>query len=434
MNQPIRKSKELTLKETIKKIIKSSRSNIFLLLVPVGFIVNYLTTNVILIFVMNFLAIIPSAKLLKFAAIEFSHHFGETVASLLYISFYNVVELIVTIIALVNGQIRVVQAAVLGSIFSHLLLVLGSCFFVGGIEYLIKENKLEQEFDSTAAQMSSSVMTLACISLVIPAAFSLLINGNLSNVSSDTVDKRILYMSYGTSIVLLIIYGLYLWFKLKTHKRLFEQVEHEIEEIESEEIGEQIYENNIEQNFENEENREQSLENEENGIQTSGERKNESIKKKPISIIASLSLLIIMTTIIGFLADFLIKSIEGIVESHEISRTFIGLILLPMVGHGAKFVASLKTARENKMNAAIIISVGSSTQTALFITPLLVILGWIINQPMSLAFLPFETICLFIAVILKNYLVQTWLENRLTAVNSVHRQLYAVSKSWFRGL
>ncbi|CAG8473198.1 21615_t:CDS:2 [Dentiscutata erythropus] len=393
MNLP-KKSKELTSRETFKKIIKSSRSNIFLLLVPVGFLVNYLNTNVIVIFVMNFLAIIPSAKLLKFAAIEFSHHFGETIASLLYISFYNVVELIVTIIALVNGEIRVVQAAVLGSIFSHLLLVLGSCFLVGGIEYLIKEKKLEQEFDSTAAQMSSSVMTLACISLVIPAAFSLLINGNLSNVPVDRVDNRILYMSYGTSIVLLIIYGLYLWFK------------HEIEEIESEEIGEQISENSIEQNSENEENRVQSLENEESGVRKSEELRNEHKKKKPISILASLSLLIIMTAIIGFLADFLIDSIEGIVASQKISETFIGLILLPMVGHGAKFVASIKTARENKMNAAIIISVGSSTQTALFITPLLVILGWIINQPMSLAFLPFETICLFIAVILKNYLVQ----------------------------
>lgn len=402
---------KLTLRETFIKIICSSRSNIFLVLVPVGYIVNYLTTNVILIFTMNFLAIIPSAKMLKFAAIEFSHHFGETLGSLLYISFYNLVELIVTIIALVDGQIRVVQAAILGSIFSHLLLVLGMCFLVAGIEFYLKDDLLEQEFSSTAAQMSSSVMTLACISLVIPAAFSLLINGNnnVTTTSNISVDYRILYISYGTSMVLLIIYALYLCFKLKTHKSMLDEYDIAIKEV-KEETNEPMSVND--QTIDNNENREQHMD-EENGVPMDKKQKIDH----PISIIAALTLLIIMTVIIGFSAEFLVKSIEGIVESHQISKTFIGIILFPIVGHGAKYFASLRTARKNEMNAVIIISVGSATQTALFITPILVLLGWIINQPMSLAFLPFETICLFIAVILKNYLVQdgksNWLEGAL---------------------
>ncbi|RIB20870.1 Sodium/calcium exchanger protein [Gigaspora rosea] len=418
MSNPTHEHKKLSLRETLNKIICSSRSNVFLVLVPVGYIVNYLTTNVILIFVMNFLAIIPSAKMLKFAAIEFSHHFGETLGSLLYISFYNLVELIVTIIALVNGQIRVVQAAILGSIFSHLLLVLGLCFLVAGVEFYFKKNELEQAFNSTAAQMSSSVMTLACISLVIPAAFSLLINGNYnaSNASNNNVaDPKILYISYGTSMVLLIIYALFLCFKLKTHKSMLEEYEIAIKEV-KEETGEKMSVDG--QTIESEENGEHNGEHEHNG-EYNGEHMDEKRKiDHPISIVAALTLLIIMTVIIGFSAEFLVKSIEGIVESHEISKTFIGIILFPMVGHGAKYVASLRTARRGEMNAVIIISVGSATQTALFITPILVLLGWIINQPMSLAFLPFETICLFIAVVLKNYLVQVhgksnWLEGAL---------------------
>ncbi|CAG8817664.1 14388_t:CDS:2, partial [Gigaspora margarita] len=272
--------------------------------------------------------------------------------------------LIVTIIALVAGQIRVVQAAILGSIFSHLLLVLGMCFLVAGIEFYLKDDLLEQVFSSTAAQMSSSVMTLACISLVIPAAFSLLINGNNNVTTTSNINE------YDIAI---------------------KEVKEETNEPMS--VDDQTIDNN--------ENREQHMD-EENGVPMDKKQKID----RPISIIAALTLLIIMTVIIGFSAEFLVKSIEGIVESHKISKTFIGIILFPIVGHGAKYFASLRTARKNEMNAVIIISVGSATQTALFITPILVLLGWIINQPMSLAFLPFETICLFIAVILKNYLVQ----------------------------
>ncbi|CAG8753517.1 3097_t:CDS:1, partial [Gigaspora rosea] len=130
-------------------------------------------------------------------------------------TFNNLVELIITILALVNGQIRVVQAAVLGSIFFHILLTFGSCFLFGGI-YILKNRKVEQEFDSTVAQMSSSLMTLACITLALPASFSIFrpefaINVQASepaidndfNISTVKIDNNLLHISYGTSIVLL---------------------------------------------------------------------------------------------------------------------------------------------------------------------------------------------------------------------------------------
>ncbi|CAG8564100.1 20399_t:CDS:2 [Dentiscutata erythropus] len=342
---------------------------------------------------MNFLAIIPSAQVLRFANSEVSHHSGEPLGSLLNITSSNSVELIVTIIALINGQIRVVQATVLGSIFSHLLLVLGFCFLIGGIKILIKENKLEQEFSSTAAQMTSSVMTLACISLVLPSAFSILINYRFSNIPAVMINDKILHISYGVSIALLVIYLLYLCFTTKTHKILFKKYYGH----KGEDSREKKYENE-----ENEESREQRCENEKNGEQIDGGDKS----GKHISLISSLILLIIMTAIIAISAKFLVTSIEGIVTSYNISKTFIALVLLPIVGNGAKYANAVNTASKNKMDTVLLISVGSSTQSALFITPLLVILGWIINQPMSLFFSPFETICLFISVILKNYLVQ----------------------------
>ncbi|CAG8654657.1 5971_t:CDS:2, partial [Dentiscutata heterogama] len=343
-----------SLKQSLKVIFFSSKINILLLLVPVGFVVNFLNLNKVIIFVINFLVIIPLAKLLGFATEELSCGVGQVLAALLNVTFGNAVELIISIIALSKRQIRIVQASVLGSIFSNILLVLGSCFLAGGIT-ILKEERLEQEFSSTAAQASSSVMTLACIALVVPAAFILAIDGNsnstIGNSAPNAIDSRILHLSYGTSIVLFIIYILYLYFQLKTHKDLFN---------------------------------------------------NEENEEPQISKNMALFLLIIVTVIIGFSAEFLVSSIEGV----DLSKTFIGLILLPIIGNAAEHATSVTVAMKNKMDFAICVTVGSSTQIALFVIPLLVILGWIIGQPMSLNFEVFETVCLLISVLLSNYLVQ----------------------------
>ncbi|RIB30387.1 hypothetical protein C2G38_1948857, partial [Gigaspora rosea] len=284
---------------------------------------------------------------------------------LLNVTFGNAIELIISIIALTKGQIRLVQASVLGSVLSNILVVLGSCFLFGGIT-ILKEGRLEQNFDSTAAQASSSVMTLACIALIVPAAFSLAIDGNSNNTLSTT-DSRILNLSYGSSVVLFVIYILYLYFQLKTHKDLFQTDENE---------------------------------------------------ELQISKYLALFLLVTVTVVTAFSAEFLVSSIEGVVTSHGLSKTFIGLVLLPIIGNAAEHATSVKIAMKDRMDFAISVAVGSSTQITLFVTPLLVILGWIIGQPMSLFFLPFETVCLFIAVLLSNYLVQVygksnWLEGAL---------------------
>jgi Ca2+:H+ antiporter len=124
-------------------------------------------------------------------------------------AFGNAVELIVPIIALKGGHINVVQTFILGSIISNLLLVLGLSFVAGGILHK------KQEFNKTAAQTGSSLMTLACIGLIIPAAFissaekiKIIING--------LYDEELINLSHGAAIVLLIIYILYLLFQVST--------------------------------------------------------------------------------------------------------------------------------------------------------------------------------------------------------------------------
>lgn len=265
-------------------------------------------------------------------------------------------ELIVSIVALMNGEIRVVQASILGSIISNLLLVLGMCFVAGGVFHK------EQEFNQTAAQTTSSLMTLACIGLIIPAAFNFAVKSS-STVIDDGV-KEILDLSRGTAIVLLIIYALYLYFQLKTHSELYQ-----------------------------------------------GEEDDE---EPQLSLGASLVLLASVTVIVSFSAEYLVGSIEGIVESSGLSKTFVGLILLPIVGNAAEFVTAVNAAMKNKMDLAINVSAGSSMQIALFVTPFLVLLGWVTGQNLSLYFQSFETVVLFISILITNYLIQdgksNWLE------------------------
>jgi Ca2+:H+ antiporter len=124
---------------------------------------------------------------------------------LLNATFGNAVELIVSIIALKEGQVRVVQASMLGGIVSNLLLVLGLCFFCGGCKHKT------QAFNKTAAQTTSSLMTLACIGLIIPASFNFAVD-----TTKNDRKNELLNLSHGTAIVLLLIYCLYLYFQVST--------------------------------------------------------------------------------------------------------------------------------------------------------------------------------------------------------------------------
>ena len=116
--------------------------------------------------------------------------------------------------------------------------------------------------------------------------------------------------------------------------------------------------------------------------------------------------MLIVTVLVGFHSEFLVDSIPAITKNSSLTETFVGLILLPIVGNAAEHVTAVTSAMKNKMDLAIGVAVGSSTQIALFVTPLLVVVGWIINQPMTLFFNTFQTVTLFVSVLITNYLIQ----------------------------
>lgn len=198
-------------KRTTWLALKSSPVNVLLLTIPFALAAPHVNWPSLAVFILNFVAIVPLAAILAFATEELAEHVGESLGGLLNASFGNAVELIVAVIALKQNQIRVVQTSMLGSILSNSLLVLGCCFIAGGY------NRFTQNLNHTVAQTLGSLMILSCSSLMIPAAFHASLSATLNANEKDPISpvnpgNRILKLSRGTSILLLLMYIFYLFF------------------------------------------------------------------------------------------------------------------------------------------------------------------------------------------------------------------------------
>ncbi|KJZ78458.1 Vacuolar calcium ion transporter [Hirsutella minnesotensis 3608] len=352
----------------IKVTLLSNYVNFLLITVPIGIVAGACHWSPTAIFTINFFAIIPLAAVLSFATEEISMKLGETLGGLLNATFGNAVELIVSIIALRDGQIEVVQASMLGSILSNLLLVMGMCFLFGGLVHRGQNGQgTEQAFSTTAAQTTCSLMTLSSASLVIPAA----LYGVLDQRGSNEKESSVLVLSRGTAIILLVLYALYLVFQLRTHSNLFD-AESQATDDEEEEAEEPC-----------------------------------------MGAIAAASVLVIVTVLVSICADYLVGSIDDIVESAHISKAFIGLILIPIVGNAAEHVTAVVVALRDKMDLAMGVAIGSSIQIALGVTPFLVIVGWIIGEDMTLHFETFQTVAFAVSVLVVTYVVQDGKSNYL---------------------
>ncbi|PWN47709.1 calcium/proton exchanger [Violaceomyces palustris] len=369
-------------------LLTSSWINTLLVFVPLGFLAEILHWPAVAIFSINFLAIIPLAKLLGDCTEQASLKLGQTLGGLLNATFGNAVELIVGIVALAQGQLRIVQTSLIGSILSNILLVLGMSFVAGGI--FTSENSFQQ----TAAQASASIMTLGCITVAIPAAYqggqrmSRLFEQGFEGLIAFDTDKQtedgLLFISRGTSIILLCIYVLYLFFQLQTHAFLYEAEEDDQED-------------------------------------------EEEMKMTPTAALVGL---LAVTVVTSFSADYLVGAIDEVATSYKIPKAFIGTILLPIVANAAEHTTSVWMAAKNKMEIALAVALGSSIQIAVGVIPALVIAGWVIGQPLTLYFHSFETAILVAAVLLVNTLVQDGKSNYMEGAMLCSLYLVAALSFW----
>ncbi|CAM1504494.1 Fc.00g020850.m01.CDS01 [Cosmosporella sp. VM-42] len=210
-----------SVRRTSYMVITHSWLNVLLIFVPVGIAVAQIDgIHGGIVFAMNCIAIIPLAGLLAFATESVAHKLGDALGALLNVTFGNAVELII-FIALIKNEIRIVQASLLGSILANLLLILGMSFFLGGLRYR------EQIYNSTVTQMSACLLSLSVISLVLPTAF------HASFSDTRLADKQSLKISRGTSVILLLVYVIYLLFQLKSHAYMYESTPQHIVDAES---------------------------------------------------------------------------------------------------------------------------------------------------------------------------------------------------------
>ena len=307
------------------------------------------------IFIASSLAIVPLAGLLGEATEQLAHRTSEGVGGLLNATFGNAAELIIALMALRQGLDSVVKASLTGSIIGNILLVLGAAVIAGGVRF----PKLE--FNAQGARAQATMMTLASIALVVPAAYHYLA-GNAGKASENGLSLEI-------SIVLLLSYGFHLLFSLRTHKQLF-----------------------------------------------SGEP---AIADHPEGDVWTLRRSILMlagvTAVLAWMSEILVGSVEPAAHTFGMTRVFVGVIVVAVIGNAAEHSTAIMMALKNRMELSLGIAVGSSIQVALFVAPVLVLASYFIApHPMDLVFSPAEVLAVFVAVLITGQIASdgesNWLE------------------------
>jgi Ca2+:H+ antiporter len=289
------------------------------------------------------LAIVPLARLIVGATEQLSKRTGDAVGGLLNATFGNAPELIIALAALRAGYLEMVRASLIGSILANLLLALGLAFFLGGLRHHV------QVFNPTAARSYSSMMMIAVVSLVAPSTFSRLF-------APDGTSRPEQLLNLCIAGVLLVAYVLYLVFSLKTHPGAF----------------------------------------------SSAEAGNEAAHEdKPSSVRRSIGLLLGASALAAWMSEILVGAAEGTGKSLGMSQTFIGVVLLAIVGGAAESGSAIAVARKNKLDLSLGIALGSSIQIALFVAPTLVIASYFVApRPLELAFTQPEAGSLFLGVLI----------------------------------
>lgn len=414
---------------SIRAIILSSWFNVLLVFIPISWAINFaLPTQYTLIFVLTFLAIIPLAKLLAYATDELSIRVGQTLAGLLNATLGNAVELIVSIIALTKCELRIVQSSLVGSILSNLLLVLGMCFFAGGMRFS------EQGFGQSAVQLNSSLLTISVIAVLLPGAFQMALQGQPS-YSEESTDYKILKTSRGVAIILLFIYGSYLVFQLFSHKALYHDSGEDILQSKGYEgqnpwLQLRLYRRKNATPVQSP----LPMGDEEVAINpavTIEGSDTESEIETYMSVPVSLGLLVVVTVLVAVTAEFLVDSINGLTESGAIGKEFVAVILLPIVGNAAEHVTAVTVSVKDKLTLSLGVAVGSSIQIALFVIPFIVTLAWMMGKQLTLLFDPLESIVLFLSVLTVNYCVQDGKSNWLEGMILMCLYLILVVTFWF---
>jgi Ca2+:H+ antiporter len=324
----------------IRDVLIEHGMDVLLLFIPVAAVLHYLRSPEIWTFLASGLAIIPLAGWMGRATERLSEKLGAGVGGLLNATFGNAAEMIIALQGLRAGLSEVVKASLTGSILGNLLLVLGLSVLAGGLKHR------SQKFNRTAATMSATMMALSAIGLLIPAVFHWVTAGGPQS-SQISAENNI---SVEISIVLFITYVLSLVFALRTHKDLYE-----------------------------------------------GEN-NSHKGSSTMSSSRAVAVLLAATALIAWMSELLVEAVEPASRAIGLTEVFVGVIAVAIIGNAAEHSTAVLMAIKNQMDLAYHIAVGSSTQIALFVAPVLVFVSYGMGKPMNLVFTTFEVVTVGLAV------------------------------------
>jgi Ca2+:H+ antiporter len=292
-----------------------------------------------LVFIASCLAILPLAGWMGRATEQLAVRLGEGVGGLLNATFGNAAELIIALVALRAGLYDIVKASIAGSIVGNILLVLGAAMLAGGW------NRPEQHFNPAGARSQATMLTLAAIALILPAAFQTAVGASVEGLGR---------LSVAISVVLLVVYALYLAFTLVTHSALF--------------VGSYVPEE----------------------------------KEAAVSVGRASTILALATGGIAWMSEILVGAVEPAAHELGLSDVFVGVFVVAIIGNAAEHATAITVALKDRMDLSLSIAIGSSVQIALFVAPILVLASLFLgaSAPMSLAFRPGLVLIILLSVLI----------------------------------
>ena len=297
-----------------------------------------------LLFVLSVLAIVPLAALLSHATESVAEKTGDTVGGLLNATLGNLTELVIAAAALRAGEYALVKGSIAGAIVTNTLFMLGASFFLGGLKHHI------QEYNRATARLDAALLFLAAIALVSPSAIA----------KADLVPGAALTqkLSVALAVLLIVGYGLGLVFSLKTHREVF-----------------------------------------------AGGAEHAEQGEPPWPISLAVVTLAVVTVLVALVSEIFVESVQKAAETLGMSQAFVGFIVVALVGGAAEMAVAFSAARKNRLDLSVGIALGSATQIALFVGPVLVLLSYVIGPtPMDLQFWPGAVVMVFVATLVAAFI------------------------------
>lgn len=300
----------------------------------------------VLLFILSVLAIVPLAALLSHATESVAAKTGDSVGGLLNATLGNLTELVIALTALRAGEYMLVKASIAGAIVTNTLFMLGASFLLGGLKHHV------QEYNRAGVRLQAGLLLLATTALLLPSA----VFKADSAVGAAFSQK----LSVSLAVVLIVAYGLGMLFSLKTHREVFASAE-------SGEAGEVPW---------------------------------------PLGL--ALATLAGVTVLVALVSEVFVESVQKAAEVFGMTPAFVGFIVVALVGGAAEMASAFSGAQKNRLDLSVGIALGSASQIALFVAPVLVLASYFIGPtPMDLRFWPGAVVMILIAIVVAAFVTNS---------------------------